>query len=532
MHYVALALDYDGTIATDGRVDELTVTALRRVKESGRKLILVTGRELPDLKRAFSELRLFDCVIAENGALMVLPETGEEKMLAPPPDESFVERLKQFKVAPLSVGRSIVATWHPNETKVLEAMRELGLELQITFNKGAVMVLASGINKESGLRAALDELDISPLNVIGVGEAEYDEAFLRSCGQAVAVANALPAVKKIADAVTEAPRGAGVAELVERLLASEDETFPHMAEKRRISIGKDLGGNEVALYMRGGAVLIACTSGSGKSTFATALLEQIAAAYLQFCVFDPEGDYPEIQGAIVAGDSKTPPSQAQILDLLRKPATNVAVNMLALPIADRPPFFAELLAKIAHLRATLGHPHWLLVDEAHHMLPRDHEALPLTLPQELPPMMFVTVHPHALSPELHPLIDTIIGIGKNASDFVLKFCQVVDEEAPPEMPGDPAEGQALYWSRKVKAPPRLFGVKLPKQARKRHTRKYAEGELGEDKSFYFRGPAGRLNLRTESQYLSSDCGRSRRRNLVAPFGRRRLLALVPRSDQG
>ncbi len=128
------------------------------------------------MKNAFCELRLFDCVIAENGALMVLPETGEEKMLAPPPDPIFVGRLEKLKVTPLSVGRSIVATWHPNETKVLEAMRELGLELQITFSKGAVMVLASGINKESGLRAALEALDISPLNVIGVGDAENDEA--------------------------------------------------------------------------------------------------------------------------------------------------------------------------------------------------------------------------------------------------------------------------------------------------------------------------------------------------------------------
>src|SRR5579862_8627013 len=118
MYYVALALDYDGTIATDGQVDEPTVTALRQVKESSRRLILVTGRELPDLKKAFSELRLFDYVIAENGALMFLPESGEEKVLAPPPDEAFIERLKQLKVEPLSIGRSIVATWQPNETKV------------------------------------------------------------------------------------------------------------------------------------------------------------------------------------------------------------------------------------------------------------------------------------------------------------------------------------------------------------------------------------------------------------------------------
>ena len=55
--------------------------------------------------------------------------------------------LRELGVEPLSVGRSIVATWHPQETIVLEAINALGLDLQITFNKGAVMVLGAGVNK-------------------------------------------------------------------------------------------------------------------------------------------------------------------------------------------------------------------------------------------------------------------------------------------------------------------------------------------------------------------------------------------------
>ena len=49
--YLALATDYDGTIAQHGDVTEATRQALNRWKETGRKLILVTGRELPDLQK-------------------------------------------------------------------------------------------------------------------------------------------------------------------------------------------------------------------------------------------------------------------------------------------------------------------------------------------------------------------------------------------------------------------------------------------------------------------------------------------------
>ena len=74
-----------------------------------------------------------------------------------------------------------MATWHPNETTVLDLIQELELELRIIFNKGEVMVLPTAVNKATGLVVALREL--SPHNVIGVGEAENDHAFLRLCGK-------------------------------------------------------------------------------------------------------------------------------------------------------------------------------------------------------------------------------------------------------------------------------------------------------------------------------------------------------------
>ena len=221
MQYRALATDYDGTLATEGRVPAATLAALERLRESGRRLILVTGRELDDLRGVFPELERFDRIVAENGALLHWPATRETKSLAAPPPAAFVDRLRKSGVAPLSVGAVIVATWQPNESIVLDAIRELGLELQIIFNKGAVMVLPSGVNKATGLAAALDELGLMPAQVVGAGDAENDHAFLALCGFSMAPANSLPSVKDAVDLVTDGARGAGVEELIDRLLADD-----------------------------------------------------------------------------------------------------------------------------------------------------------------------------------------------------------------------------------------------------------------------------------------------------------------------
>ncbi len=217
MKFVALATDYDGTLAADGTVDEPTVQMLRDFRDSGRKLLLVTGREWEDLSRVFAHTDLFALVVAENGGLLANPATGEIRTLAPSVPGCLADRLRTRGVKPLAIGRTLLATREPHEHTVLEVIHELGLEYHIIFNKGAVMVLPSGINKATGLKAALKQLSLRPEDVAGVGDAENDHAFLRICGLSAAVANALPALKAEVDLVTRANAGAGVAELVRRL---------------------------------------------------------------------------------------------------------------------------------------------------------------------------------------------------------------------------------------------------------------------------------------------------------------------------
>ncbi|HEY4387453.1 MAG TPA: HAD family hydrolase [Ktedonobacteraceae bacterium] len=221
MHYLVLACDYDGTLARDGRVSPHTINALERVRASGRKLILVTGRLLEDLQRAFPRFDLFTTIVAENGALLYHPANATEQVLGEAPPPQFLQRLRERGVSPLSTGRVIVASWHPHETTIVKTIGELGLERQVIFNKGAVMVLPAGVNKGTGLTAALRELKISAHNVVGVGDAENDHSFLSLCECSVAVANALPSLKEQADYVTQADHGEGVSELIEQLLADD-----------------------------------------------------------------------------------------------------------------------------------------------------------------------------------------------------------------------------------------------------------------------------------------------------------------------
>lgn len=217
--YRVLATDYDGTIATRGIVNAGTLAALERARKAGLKLVLVSGRELGSLQRTFDRFELFDSMVLENGAVLYEPSIERERALCDPAPDRLVRALLERGVQPLSVGRVIVATLEPHENTVLQTIRDLGLEYQVVFNKGAVMLLPAGVTKATGLKQALLALGIDSSSTVAVGDAENDHALLDFCGVGAAVANALPALKERADIVLSREDGEGVAELIDRLLS-------------------------------------------------------------------------------------------------------------------------------------------------------------------------------------------------------------------------------------------------------------------------------------------------------------------------
>jgi HAD superfamily hydrolase (TIGR01484 family) len=224
--YLALATDYDGTIAQHGDVTEATLAALNNWKDAGRKLIMVTGRELPDLHKVFPHTKIFDCIVAENGALLYWPASGEKKTLTTAPSPEFVQHLRARGVSPLSFGEAIVATQETYKGVVLEVIEELGLKLKVILNKGALMILPTSVDKATGLTAAANAMSIPLTDIAGVGDAENDQVFLTLCGYSAAVGNALTFLKKQVHYVTKATHGAGVEELIAKLLNTQDAVSP------------------------------------------------------------------------------------------------------------------------------------------------------------------------------------------------------------------------------------------------------------------------------------------------------------------
>ena len=219
MHYLVLASDYDGTLATDGRVAPTTLAAVDRWRRAGGKFVLATGRELNDLLATFDRIEICDRVVAENGALLYDPKSQRSRLLCDEIPRAFVEKLAERGVGPILAGRGIASTWQPHEATVQQTIYEMQLPLEIILNKRAVMVLPHGVDKRSGLQAALEEFKIDRERAVGIGDAENDIQLLDGCGFGIAVGNALPALKQHADWVTVGERGAGVEEAIARLLS-------------------------------------------------------------------------------------------------------------------------------------------------------------------------------------------------------------------------------------------------------------------------------------------------------------------------
>jgi hydroxymethylpyrimidine pyrophosphatase-like HAD family hydrolase len=498
MRYHVLAADYDGTLATHGKVPPSTVDAIKRLRASGRKLILVTGRELDELLEIFPEAELCERIVAENGAVIYRPATKEIRTLVEPPPPAFAAELSRRIGEPVAVGRVIVATWQPHEAVALELIQRMGLELQIVFNKGAVMILPSGMNKAVGLTAALDELGLSPRNTVGVGDAENDHAFLAICECGVAVANALPPLKERADVVTGASHSEGVAELIDQMLRDDLKSLESFLARHELELGRDLEGQPVKISPYRPPLLIAGSSGGGKSTTATVLIEALTDRGYQTCIIDPEGDFRDMPGMRALGDGQHPPSTAEVMALLEGSNQNLSVSLIALPFLDRAPYFESLLPHLLELRARTGRPQWIIVDETHHVAPRDRHGGGLTLPAAPHGLVYITVKPGHVSSDLLSGIDAAVLLGSQAPAALRELTEALAVTATPREPISLTPTQALLWQRSDPRSVLIFERAIPRAERRRHVRKYATGELEREKSFFFRGPEKKLNLRAHN----------------------------------
>ncbi|HET6573311.1 MAG TPA: HAD-IIB family hydrolase [Fimbriiglobus sp.] len=496
MRYLVLVSDYDGTIAIDGKMVDAAVTSIERLRTSGRRAILVTGRRLADLLPVLPHVHLFDYIVAENGAVVYEPRSRRETLLADPPPPEFIQRLKVLGV-PFDVGRVVVATWLPHHNAVLQAIQETGLELHVIFNRAAVMVLPTGVNKATGMEHALRKLGLSPHEAVGVGDAENDHSFLNRCECAVAVANAAPSIRKLAAFVTAGEAGHGVAELIDELIADDlSRTYGRLI-KNLITIGTRSDGTAVTVAPYGLNILVAGPSGSGKSTMTAAVIERLMERTYQLCIVDPEGDYGTLPEVFTIGNQYHAVTVTEVLAFLEDTKVNINVNLLGIPLADRPLFFAQLLPNLQAMRTRTGRPHWIVLDEAHHMIPAEWSHLDKLLPHKLGETLLVTVHPDHLAPMTLSLVDVAIAVGRSPRDTLKQVGDALGRTLEWPEGLSHQTGKVVVWFPHRGEPPFSMTVSPGRAERLRHRRKYADGDM-RDHSFYFRGPGSRQNLKAQN----------------------------------
>jgi hypothetical protein len=225
-----------------------------------------------------------------------------------------------------------------------------------------------------------------------------------------------------------------------------------------------------------------------------------------FCIIDPEGDYDTVESAVVLGGPDHPPEIDECIQLLCKPEQNAVINLMGVKFQDRPWFFMTLFARIRDLRARTGRPHWVVVDEAHHVMPSSWQPTELVLPEQLEGVLLVSVTPGLLAKSLLRAVDTVVMLGDKPRQMLHEFTQANKAEMVDPPVEKLAPGEALLWSKSAGAAPLPLKLEPSRLEHRRHLRKYAEGELPEDRSFFFRGPEGKLKLRAPNLITFMELG--------------------------
>lgn len=499
MRFMALATDYDGTLTSANDVALPTRRALERLRKSGRKALLVTGRRLADVLQVCSCIESFDLVVAENGALLYRPSTKEQTRLGGPPSAELVAALERRSVQPLEVGEVIIATRIPHDAAVLEVIRDLGLERQLVFNRGAVMILPPGINKGTGLKAALRELNLSLHEVVSIGDGENDHSFLEASECAVAVANAVESLKNASAWVTSGEAGAGVVELIDRLCTTDLAELEPKLARHHVALGRKMDGTKARISPYGRNVLIAGPSGSGKSSVAVGFVDRLVQHGYQVCIIDPEGDYVGLPRIVTLGDESRVPSFEEVCGVLRDPGVNVGINLLGVQLAERPAFFKQLMPHLRAMRTQTSRPHWLVIDEAHHLMPEKCEGPTMRLHETV----LVTVRPDHLARSVLPTIDVFMAVGESPNQTLRQFTSGLGRSPLPLIDWKPRENRVACWLTRETGGAFPMEIMYGRVQHVRHHRKYALGELG-NRSFFFRGPQMLFNLKAHNLAMFCD----------------------------
>jgi hydroxymethylpyrimidine pyrophosphatase-like HAD family hydrolase len=493
MKFSALALDYDGTIATDGVFDPAVREAVGEVRQRGIVVILVTGRRLADLHAVGGDLTCFDAIVGENGAVLEFPASGRHIVIGHRPSPAFLDEV-QRRAIPFIAGECVLEADAQWAGPMLEVIRSLEQPLILAFNRGRLMILPQAMGKSTGLRHALFSLRISIHNTIGVGDAENDHDLLDACEVGVAVAWGSPALRAVADEVIAGPGPPAVADYIRRVSQQPRLSAGQMG-RRRLVLGHEHNGEELSLAIRGRTVLIAGEPGTGKSWLAGLLCEQSILQGYCLCIIDPEGDYRSLEalpGVITLGGDDPPPQARELIRALRHPDVSIVVDLSKITHREKREYLRTLLPLLVTLRRSTGLPHKILLDEAHYFLGGD-EVSRLIDP-ELAGYIFVTYRVSSLPAPVRQTADAVVMVTRETdpeeSRTLLAMCRprpcggvspdVFRDLSTTEAALLPGAEEAHDQIRRFQLAPRLT-------AHVRHRTKYLDMPVLESQAFVFTG---------------------------------------------
>jgi hydroxymethylpyrimidine pyrophosphatase-like HAD family hydrolase len=509
MKLEALAVDYDGTVAVDGRFDASVREAIGEVRGRGLAVILVTGRRLDDLHAVAGDLTCFDVVVAENGAVLEFPHSARRVVLGHPPIGSVLDELRRRGV-PFTAGDSVVEADAESATTMLDVVRRLEQPLVLTFNRSRVMLLPQATAKSTGLRHGLRALRLSIHNTVGIGDAENDHDLLDACEVGVAVGWGSAALQAVADEVIQGTGPAAVAEYLRRISRQTRLSATQMG-RRRLFLGHQHNGEPVSLAVRGRTILIAGEPGTGKSWLAGLLCEQLILQGYCVCIIDPEGDYRELEAlpsVITLGGDDPPPQARELVRALRYPDVSVIVELSKISHREKREYLQTLLPLLVNLRHRTGLPHKILLDEAHYFLNRP-ESRRLIDP-ELAGYILVTYRISGIDPSIRETSDVVVLVTRETdafeADTLRSLCRPSQAatEAASNIFGNLAMNEAalLPGAQEASGQMRRFQLAPRFTAHVRHQTKYLDMPIAERHAFVFteNGRAG-ARARTLKAFL-------------------------------
>lgn len=490
-YFHAVAIDFDGTLAQHDRADPEALAALAEFRESGGCVVLVTGRILSELHAVFPDVDGYvDAVVGENGG--VIGAGGGSRLLAPPVSDEFAEALARQGVR-FDRGQVLLACRADDEPAVLHEVRRLELEYQLVRNRGALIVLPSGVSKGSGLFQALGDLGISHHNTIALGDAENDHSLLDVAELGVAVGDAVDSLKAHADLTLEQPDGAGVAAFLRGPVVAGRQRIPR--RRWRLDLGTASDGTRVTVSASQTNLLVTGTTHGGKSHFTGLIAERLIGMGYSVLVVDPEGDHGglgQARGVLVVGGAGRLPSPEELVRLVRHRFGSVIVDLSTVTEEERAEYLLAAPAEVEAARERTGLPHWVILDEAHELLGSPGVAETLLEPGGAG-YCLVTHRPQDLPPEALLGVDVVIALGgAPATEEMVNLVAAGGAMPHPEaveLLARAGVGQAVLVDRRRPGEGLVFTVGRRTTRHVRHWHKYALGRLPVERRFFFReGP--------------------------------------------